>query len=202
MQIDKHLRKTDFFDTLSQLRCPAPITQKSLSGPIILLIKKTPTKHPLCPVQTFLGNVLQKCDAYQPKKAPSLAVLSCAGSLTRFLTTYIISFLPIYLIHTAEAPALSANLNNKVIYVDFNTSLNSGEETLLNVLYLNYAENRQTDTETITHLFDKLYANIHFLNLQSTDIIIDLVCSLCTEHERLAFYAAFKAGCQFAAEIQ
>lgn len=59
--------------------------------------------------------------------------------------------------------------------------------TALNALYCCYCESRNGNTETESGCFDALDQCLSGLALKQTDRIWDIVCTLCSEHERRAF---------------
>lgn len=67
-------------------------------------------------------------------------------------------------------------------------------QSILDMLFCHYNEFNRFDTEAIKLGFDKLYARIEELHLRDMDKIIDIVRSLCREHEKAGFAEGVKVG--------
>lgn len=73
--------------------------------------------------------------------------------------------------------------------------------SILEMLFCHYNEFNRFDTEAIKLDFDKLYARMEQLHLRDMDKIIDIVCSLCREHEKAGFSEGVKVGMRLEKEL-
>lgn len=65
-------------------------------------------------------------------------------------------------------------------------------ESLLDVLYWNYAENNPLDNQKIKDGFATLRSQFPHLSMQKFDPIFNIVSELCWEHERAGFEEGVK----------
>ena len=70
------------------------------------------------------------------------------------------------------------------------------------MLYNHYREFNQLENGIIKVYFDNPYLELNHLTMIDTDKVIDIVCSLCGEHERLAFSEGTKVGILSGTELQ
>lgn len=78
-----------------------------------------------------------------------------------------------------------------------------GEESSpLEVLYLIYTEFHTKDTPAIRESFARLSRCTRGLPLAQDDEISYIVCDLCTQHERAAFYEGLRVGARLASELK
>ena len=75
-------------------------------------------------------------------------------------------------------------------------------QSILNMLFCHYSEFNRFDTEAIKLDFDELYARMEQLHLRDMDKIIDIVCSLCREHEKAGFAEGVKVGMRLQQELK
>ena len=66
--------------------------------------------------------------------------------------------------------------------------------TALNALYCCYCESRCGNTEKENQYFDALDKCLSAMSLKKTDCVWDIVCALCSEHERRAFCDGIRLG--------
>ena len=59
--------------------------------------------------------------------------------------------------------------------------------SILDMLYYRYSECNRLDNAEIKAAFADLYLQMHGMSLWEMDRIIDVVCTLCREHERFGF---------------
>ena len=74
--------------------------------------------------------------------------------------------------------------------------------SILDMLYYRYSECNRLDNDEIKATFDDLYQRMHGMPLREMDRIIDVVCTLCREHERVGFTEGVKVGFLIVSEIQ
>lgn len=74
-------------------------------------------------------------------------------------------------------------------------------QSILDMLFCHYSEFNRFDTEAIKLDFDELYARMEELHLCDMDKIIDIVCSLCREHEKAGFAEGVKVGIRLEQEL-
>lgn len=80
--------------------------------------------------------------------------------------------------------------------------LDYGEaESLLDVLYWNYAENNPLDNQKIKDGFATLRSQFPHLSMQKFDPIFNTVSELCWEHERVAFMDGIRMGALLVVEL-
>lgn len=74
-------------------------------------------------------------------------------------------------------------------------------ESLMDVLYWNYAENNPLDNQKIKDDFATLRSKFPHLSMQEFDPIFNTVSELCLEHERVAFLDGIRLGVLLVAEL-
>ena len=74
----------------------------------------------------------------------------------------------------------------------------SDANSILEMLFSYYHECNNTDTDAVKAAFEDLYQRMHGMPLREMDRIVDVVCVLCTEHERNGFIEGVKVGVQLA----
>ena len=73
--------------------------------------------------------------------------------------------------------------------------------SILDMLYYRYSECNRLDNAEIKNAFVDLYQQMHGMSLREVDRIIDVVCTLCREHEKAGFTEGIKLGFLLASEI-
>ena len=82
--------------------------------------------------------------------------------------------------------------------------LNYGDsdiQSILEILWNTYCQHNQLDTEQIKAGFANLYRHMKHLPLSDVDGVIDIVCSLCWEHEKAGFVEGVKVGIRLGQEL-
>lgn len=82
--------------------------------------------------------------------------------------------------------------------------LNYGDsdiQSILEMLWNTYCQHNQMDSEQIKNGFAELYSHIKHLPLSDVDGVIDIVCSLCWEHEKAGFVEGVKVGIHLGQEL-
>lgn len=74
-------------------------------------------------------------------------------------------------------------------------------ESLLEMLYRYYAECNPLDNAAIKQGFVKLDHLLSRFTIRENDEVIDTVCGLCSQHERLAFIAGVHVGTRLVSEL-
>ena len=74
--------------------------------------------------------------------------------------------------------------------------------SILDMLYYRYSECNRLDNDEIKAAFADLYQHMHGMSLREMDRIIDVVCTLCREHEKAGLTEGVKVGFLLASEIQ
>ena len=74
--------------------------------------------------------------------------------------------------------------------------------SILDMLYYRYSECNRLDNAEVTAAFTDLYQKMHGMSLREMDRIIDVVCTLCREHENAGFTEGIKVGIQLAKEVE
>ena len=69
------------------------------------------------------------------------------------------------------------------------------------MLYRYYHECNNADTDAVMAAFVDLYERMHGMTLREMDRIVDVVCVLCTEHEKAGFTEGVKVGVLLGLEI-
>ena len=75
-------------------------------------------------------------------------------------------------------------------------------KSILEMLFAYYHECNNTDTDAVKAAFEDLYQRMHGMPLREMDRIVDVVCILCTEHEKAGFVEGVKVGIQLVREIK
>ena len=75
-------------------------------------------------------------------------------------------------------------------------------QSILDMPFCHYNEFNRFDTKAIKLDFDELYAQMEELHLRNMDKIIDIVCSLCREHEKAGFAEGVKVGMRLQQELK
>ena len=81
---------------------------------------------------------------------------------------------------------------------------NSGSDdcsTVLDQLYLAYANSHESDPPEIRKGFEELEEFLHTLPLRDNNAVCDLCCRLCSEYERKAFVDGLLYGAHLMKEI-
>ena len=73
--------------------------------------------------------------------------------------------------------------------------------SILDMLFTYYHECNNTDTCAVKTAFEALYQQMHGMPLREMDRIVDVVCTLCREHEKAGFVEGVKVGIQLEQEI-
>jgi hypothetical protein len=73
--------------------------------------------------------------------------------------------------------------------------------SILEMLFCHYSEFNRLDNENIKQGFEKLYRQLDALCLKEKDTVIDIVCFLCQEHEKVSFTEGIKVGMRLADEF-
>lgn len=73
---------------------------------------------------------------------------------------------------------------------------------LLDMLCSCYMESNHADSASIRQAFAELDLHLEQLPLKENDAIFDVVCDLCTEHQRLAFIAGVQVGMRLFSELE
>jgi hypothetical protein len=82
--------------------------------------------------------------------------------------------------------------------------LNYGDsdiQSILEMLWNTYCQHNQLDTEQIKAGFANLYRHMKHLPLSDVDGVIDIVCSLCWEHEKAGFVEGVRVGIRLEQEL-
>ena len=82
--------------------------------------------------------------------------------------------------------------------------LNYGDsdiQSILEMLWNTYCQHNQMDSEQIKNGFAELYSHIKHLPLSDVDGVIDIVCSLCWEHEKAGFVEGVRVGIRLEQEL-
>lgn len=75
-----------------------------------------------------------------------------------------------------------------------------GAESLLEMIYEVYTEFDGIENDAIRKDFDELYTAMNGKTLQEMDEIIDPVCTLCREHQKIGFEEGVRVGIKLAQE--
>ena len=68
-------------------------------------------------------------------------------------------------------------------------------------LYWVYIEARPTDSTLIRQKYGELDACMEKLTIRENDQVMDLLCDLCTEYEKAAFFAGMQTGIRLLREV-
>ena len=98
-------------------------------------------------------------------------------------------------------------MNEYIEALKYYVSLNPPDYTrdansILELLYCYYRERSSKDPEVIEAAFDDLYQKMHGMSLSEMDRVIDAVCALCREHEKVGFVEGVKVGIMLGAEVE
>ena len=74
--------------------------------------------------------------------------------------------------------------------------------SILDMLFTYYQQCNNTDTDAVKAAFEDLYQRMHGMPLRDMDRIIDVVCTLCREHEKSGFVTGVKIGFQLGDELK
>ena len=77
----------------------------------------------------------------------------------------------------------------------------SDAHSILEMLFSYYHECNNTDTDAVKATFKDLYQRMHGMPLREMDRIVDVVCTLCREHEKAGFVKGVKVGVQLDSEL-
>ena len=77
----------------------------------------------------------------------------------------------------------------------------SDANSILEMLFTYYHECNNTDTDAVKAAFEDLYQRMHGMPLREMDRIVDVVCILCTEHEKAGFVEGVKVGVRLDSEL-
>lgn len=86
-------------------------------------------------------------------------------------------------------------------YCKQNPLNHGGADSVMELLYWQYAESNPIDNEKIRNGFAKLREQYAYLSLQEFDPIFTTVSELCVEHERLAFLEGLRLGVTMMTEL-
>lgn len=75
-------------------------------------------------------------------------------------------------------------------------------QTMLDLIYQFYTEYHPIEGGRICSLFDNLESHFLHLSPREREILFDLVCELCCEHERLAFLEGLGVGARLVMELE
>ena len=70
----------------------------------------------------------------------------------------------------------------------------SDANSILAMLFTYYHECNNTDTDVVKAAFEDLYLQMHGMPIREMDRIIDVVRTLCREHEKAGFVEGVKVG--------
>lgn len=74
--------------------------------------------------------------------------------------------------------------------------------TVLDQLYLAYAESHESDSEEIRNGFKELEEFLHTLPLADNNAVFSLCCKLCSAYERKAFLDGLHYGAELMLELE
>ena len=77
----------------------------------------------------------------------------------------------------------------------------SDAHSILEMLFTYYHECNNTDTDAVKEAFENLYRRMHGTPLREMDRIVDVVCTLCREHEKAGFVEGVKVGLKLEQEL-
>ena len=75
------------------------------------------------------------------------------------------------------------------------------DQSILEFLYLCFSENQTSDNDAIKKSFQELNDCTAYLSLSENDKICNIVCHLCSEHERRAYRAGFQTAFRLMEEL-
>lgn len=73
--------------------------------------------------------------------------------------------------------------------------------SILEMLFCQYEEFNQFDTEEIKRDFRRLYEQMNGLSIKQMDPVIDTTCTLCREHQKSGFIEGIKVGVRLGMEF-
>ena len=73
---------------------------------------------------------------------------------------------------------------------------------ILDMLYYRFSECNRLDNDEIKAAFSDLYQQMHGMSLRDMDRVIDVVCTLCREHEKAGFTEGVVVGISLAEEMR
>ena len=73
--------------------------------------------------------------------------------------------------------------------------------SILEMLWNTYCQHNQLDSEQIKDGFAELYQHMKDVPITDMDGVIDTVCSLCWEHEKVGFVEGIRIGILLAQEV-
>ena len=79
---------------------------------------------------------------------------------------------------------------------------NYGDGDAHSILDMLFTYTNNADTDAVKAAFEDLYQRMHGMPLREMDRIVDVVCTLCREHERSGFVSGVKMGILLEIEIQ
>ena len=82
--------------------------------------------------------------------------------------------------------------------------LNYGDsdiQSILEILWNTYCQHNQLDSVQIKASFAELYRHMKDVPIPDMDGVIDIVCSLCWEHEKVGFVEGIKVGIRLEQEL-
>ena len=74
-------------------------------------------------------------------------------------------------------------------------------QSILEMLWNTYCQHNQLDSEHIKEGFTELYRHMKHLPLSDVDGVIDIVCTLCWEHEKVGFVEGVRVGIRLEQEL-
>ncbi len=92
---------------------------------------------------------------------------------------------------------LAHKLNEQPLALD-----DESVDSLLDILYSHFAESNRFNNATIKNGFATIRAMCSSMTLRELDDLIETVCTICQEHERLAFEEGVKIGAAIIGELQ
>ncbi|MBQ3194789.1 MAG: hypothetical protein IJB59_14605 [Oscillospiraceae bacterium] len=81
------------------------------------------------------------------------------------------------------------------------TSSYKDADSILEMLFEVYTQHNGLDNETIRKDFDSLYEAMNGKSLRDMDAVINPVCSLCRNHEKVGFIEGMKLGIRLRKEL-
>ena len=77
----------------------------------------------------------------------------------------------------------------------------SDANSILEMLFSYYHECNNTDTDVVKAAFEDLYQRMHGMPLREMDRIVDVVGTLCREHEKAGFVEGTRVGICLSREV-
>lgn len=97
---------------------------------------------------------------------------------------------------------MEAVYQNLATYVAAHTHQFGDHESILGVVYNCYKENNAIETSEMKAGFDVLYSLLNEKMSNETEGVIDTVCALCSEYEKVGFTEGIQIGIRLAQEIR